>query len=215
MPIVNISGQTFGRLVVTDTYRLNKRKKAMWLCVCKCGIEKYVSSLSLRQGTTVSCGCFHKEVMKSTSKWNGLRDHPLYSVRRSLLNRCKLITDPSYHRYGGRGIGVCDQWKKDFKSFYDWAMANGWQEGLDIDRKDNNGNYEPGNCRFVTRKVNANNRECSTFLTIGGTQYSMDQLETIYGIPSSRIVHRIKHNKWSVEKALVTPVAKRPEFKKK
>jgi len=119
------------------------------------------------------CGC--GEITNPGSKWvnhhnlnltgkdsyaykHGLTKHKLFIVWTNMKKRCYKPNTTGYQHYGDRGIRVCIRWKGSFKSFYNWAMANGWQEGLEIDRKDNDGNYHPDNCRFVTRAVNNNNR---------------------------------------------------------
>lgn len=208
------AGQVFGRLTVQDNYYV-KNRKTYWLCACECGVNKHIDGNALQSGATISCGCYHREAISKSSKKHGHWAHPLYWVHRGMLNRCNLKSDRAYVNYGARGISVCDEWRKDFKSFYDWAIANGWAIGLEIDRINNDGNYEPSNCRFVTRKVNSNNKRDSTFVTLNGIKYSMDELEKISGIPAARISHRINHNKWSVEKAISEPVAARPPYKKK
>lgn len=88
---------------------------------------------------------------------HGLTGHPLYSVWNGMKRRCTNNKDQAYYNYGGRGISVCDEWH-GFLPFYNWAINNGWEKGLTIDRKENDGNYEPDNCRFVTRLVQASNR---------------------------------------------------------
>ncbi len=89
---------------------------------------------------------------------HGLKHHPLYQVWANMKQRCHNERHIQYPEYGGRSIGVCQEWQNDFLFFYDWAIENGWAEGLEIDRKDNDGNYSPDNCRFVTRRINAVNR---------------------------------------------------------
>lgn len=207
MALINRSGQVFGRLTVLGNYYI-KNRKSFWECKCNCGVIKYISANGLASNNIKSCGCLQKEKARENRK-HGLWGHPLYWVHRSMLNRCYRIEDQSYKDYGGRGIKVCTKWKKDFKSFYEWAINNGWVKGKDIDRRNNNGNYCPSNCRFVTRKVNQNNRRCSTIVMLFGKKYTMDKLEEIYGIPASRISHRIKYNGWTAEQAISYPVGKR------
>lgn len=89
---------------------------------------------------------------------HGLSAHPLYRVYLGIKNRCYLKTDKAYKYYGDRGILVCDEWKQSFVSFYNWCVDNGYKKGLDIDRRDNDGNYEPSNCRLVERKINTRNK---------------------------------------------------------
>lgn len=147
--------------------------------------------------------------VKNYFRTHGLWGHPLYWVHRSMMNRCYKPKDQSYKDYGARGIKVCKKWRNNVKEFYEWCIKNGWVKGLDLDRRNNNGNYSPSNCRFVTRKVSMNNTRLSLKVTIKGKKYTMDQLEKKYGIPASRIAHRIKYNKWTVEQAITHPVGRR------
>lgn len=208
MAIKNHSGKRFGKLLVTEVMKL-VGGKAAWLCKCDCGNEKFIRANSLVSNMTKSCGCLHKETMAANSIYKGLRSHKLYSVRRGMLNRCHLPSTKHYDNYGGRGISVCEEWRNSYLAFFNWALKSGWEDGLTIDRINNDGNYEPSNCRWVSRKANQNNRRNSTFVIINGQKKAMDELEHNYGIPASRIAHRIKYNKWSVEKAILTPVGSR------
>lgn len=128
----------------------------------------------------------------------------LYRIYGDMLSRCFNTNYSSYHRYGGRGITVCDEWKDNFQAFYDWSMAHGYADDLTIDRIDNDGNYEPSNCRWVTSKVQANNTSRCHMLTINHETKSMMEWCRIYGMNYSLVRDRINRN-WSAEKALVTP----------
>lgn len=209
MSFINRSGHKFGRLTVFDDYYI-KNRKSFWKCKCECGVVKYISANSLASGMVNSCGCLRKEKAKLNKK-HGLWGHPLYWVHRSMLNRCYRTKDQSYKDYGARGIKVCNKWRNSVKEFYEWCMRNGWIKGIDLDRRNNNGNYCPSNCRFVTRKVSMNNTRLSLNVTIKGKKYTMDQLEKKYGIPASRIAHRIKYNNWTVDQAISYPVGRRGE----
>lgn len=106
---------------------------------------------------TNSCGCVGDKKNKERLTIHGLKKSRIYKQWQGIKGRCYNKKNKVYKNYGGRGITVCDEWKNDFKAFYDWAMANGYKEGLQIDRRDNDGNYCPENCRFVTRMVNTQN----------------------------------------------------------
>lgn len=118
---------------------------------CECGDVREYSLNQLKSGKAKSCGCYRRDL--NPSKKHGLRYHPLYSVLEGMKKRCLNKTDHSYGRYGGRGIKICDEWLNDVTCFVEWAINNGWKKGLQIDRRNNDGNYEPDNCRFVTSKV--------------------------------------------------------------
>lgn len=126
----------------------------MMLCKCDCGTIKEITLSHLRTGSIVSCGCYR--LAKQTK--HGLRGHSLYSVWKGIKKRCHNEKEKCYEYYGGRGIKVCNEWDIDFRTFYDWALTNGYKKELEIDRIDNNGNYEPKNCHFVTHAENCRNR---------------------------------------------------------
>lgn len=197
----DLTGQRFGRLTVLGrVWRLNTTK-AHWLCQCDCGKLHVVRGSSLIKGDTKSCGCLQGNVI------HGLRDSRLYETWHHMKQRCFNPNDRFYHHYGGRGIIVCDEWQQ-FKPFYEWAMENGYSEELTIDRVDVNGNYEPSNCRWVTRKVNSNNRRNNHFIEYNGETHTLTEWSEILGIESHTLIMRLKYN-WSVEKAFTTPVRKK------
>lgn len=208
MKYTDLTGKTFGRLSVSDTNCLTDKQR-MWLCKCSCGNEKYIIASHLKKGLVKSCGCLYKET-RGINKTHGLWGSTLYWIFASMKRRCYAPKDPHFDNYGGRGIEICDHWLNDFKSFYDWAISNGWEKGLQIDRINNNSDYEPSNCRFTTRKVNQNNRRISLRVEYKGKLRTMDELELINGIPASRISHRITHNKWPIERAISEPVQFKP-----
>jgi len=160
-------GKRYGRLtVIAEGERRvcpSGKSRRVAKCQCDCGEIIGVSIWSLNSKTkpTLSCGCLTIEMMKITKTKHGLINHPLYRKLMGMKKRCYNPKYGQYHRYGGRGIKVCEEWLNDFMSFYNWAMANGWEDGLEIDRKDNDGNYEPSNCRFVTSQENTHNRRTS------------------------------------------------------
>jgi len=166
--IVELAGRTFGRLTVIRKAGKTKCGNYKWECICSCGNTIVTKSGSLVRGDTNSCGCLHMENLKIALTTHGLSGHPLTAVWSSMKARCHNHHDKNY---GGRGIFVCKEWEDSFETFYSFAMSNGWRQGLDIDRIDTNGNYEPDNCRFVTRMENSENRRDTKWWSIDGIEY--------------------------------------------
>ena len=120
-----------------------------------------------------------------------------------MKSRCYRKTCPNYHRYGGRGITICDDWLDDFMNFYNWSMENGYSDELSIDRIDNNKGYSPSNCRWSSAKEQANNTRSTIFLTYNGETKSASEWSKIIGI-SRDVLTRRKRNGWSDEQCLTT-----------
>ena len=144
---------------------VDKQKRATWQCLCDCGKLRTAAGYLLVQGHTKSCGCLLKE-NKGVPPTHGKSHTRLHVTWHGMKQRCSNPLDKNYNRYGGRGITVCDEWKNDFQAFYDWAMANGYDENAPrgqctIDRIDNDKGYSPDNCRWVDMKTQRNNRSDS------------------------------------------------------
>lgn len=147
MPRKDLIGQRFGKLtVIADAGRTEGR--CIWLCICDCGNTTEVRSGNLIQGNVKSCGCLRRE---TPSKHNG-KGTRLYNIWRAMRQRCEYPKHKSYVDYGGRGIRVCTEWDESFASFREWAINNGYTDELTIDRKNVNGDYNPNNCRWITRE---------------------------------------------------------------
>jgi len=199
------AGEIFGRLTVLELVGRDKRYHGLYMCTCECGNKKVVRDYNLRNGDTKSCGCLQIESRKNACTTHGLANkHPLYKVWKNLKNRCYNSKTPDYIHYGAREIAVCDEWKNDFKAFYGWAMSNGWDEKLTIDRIDNDGDYTPYNCRMATWTEQQNNKRNNHMLCYNGESRTIAEWSREEGLNPSVLYDRIS-NGWDIERALTTP----------
>lgn len=205
-PKKDLTGQRFGKLTVIKYlgYEMNTvgrtRAKHKWLCQCDCGNTKITQSRYLLSGHTQSCGCI-PPIPKNIS-W--IKHHKsntrLYNIWKSMKRRCLAPTDHAYKYYGARGIQVCDEWKNDFDSFYEWSMNNGYNPDAKhgectIDRIDVNGNYEPDNCKWVNMIEQANNKTDTKRYLFNGELLTLREISTKYNVPYKKIKSRHDNGK--------------------
>lgn len=194
--IKDLTGKKFGMLTVIGLQDTDSRK-TYWVCQCDCGNIKVVRSDSLQSGAIRSCGCMKKAQEKinltkhHSHKMSGTR---IYHIWRGMKDRCYNVHSPSYYRWGGRGITICDEWKDNFSAFYSWAMENGYSENLTIDRIDNNGNYEPINCRWATIGEQSRNRESNVVIQIGNSKRTLREWCEIFELEYGTILARYHSN---------------------
>jgi hypothetical protein len=212
---IDLTGQRFGRLKVIEKCGVAKSGHALWLCECDCGNYHTTTSNQLHSGTE-SCGCLQRERASEAAKQRagqscskkyeiGHEYYRLHQCYKDMLNRCFKTNSKSYARYGGRGITVCEEWKNDFYTFRDWALLSGYTDLLTLDRIDVNGNYEPNNCRWVTIKIQNNNRSNNRIVTYNGETMTLHELSEKYGIAYKTLWGRVNSG-WSISTAVETPI---------
>ena len=198
---IDLTGNKYNLLTVLG-YSHTENGNAVWRCKCECGNETFVRGANLKSNAVKSCGCLlHKE-----HNTHHLSQTRLYKIYASMKSRCYDAKMPYYENYGGRGITVCEEWRKDFLQFYKWAKENGYQDGLTIDRIDNNKGYAPDNCRWATSKEQARNRRSCVLITHNGkTQTLVEWCEEL-NLKYKRVHDRMYSKGWSFERAISTPV---------
>lgn len=204
---VDLTGQKFGRLVA-----IKYLGKSKWLCKCDCGKETISNSYELRVGKAKSCGCLRTErIIKEGKqrKIHGMKNTRLYRIWSHIKERCYKSRCKSFKYYGARGITMDNEWFNSFMSFYNWAIANGYTDDLTIDRINVNENYCPENCRWLTMKEQASNKRTShSFIWKGKIFNTIVELSNFSKIPYARLYNRLITKRWSVEKAMTTPLMK-------
>lgn len=185
-------GQTYGSLKVIKLMGKSEDKHFMSKVRCICGHEFVIRDTFLICGTRTQCPvCSNNDRIT-----HGLSDTPIYCVWHGMKDRCYNPKNKSFHNYGGRGISVCDEWMSS-DAFIEWAIENGWEEGLQLDRINTDGNYEPNNCRFVTQLENARNRRNTLFIHYEGKLLTIGEVAEITGLRHELIYQRIHKFGWN------------------
>lgn len=204
---IDITNQTFDRLTVIG-YVGSSNGRAVWLCECVCGRHIVAVGKDLRVGRTVSCGCKKSERSRAwglTHTRHGMTDTPEWRAWKGMLERCYLESCHSYPHYGGRGIVVCERWRNSFENFFE-DIGRRPTTKHSLDRIDNDGNYEPSNCRWATASQQALNTRRTVMITYNGVTRPLIEWAKDFGLHSETLRRRILKYKWSVERALTTPV---------
>lgn len=195
-------GKKLGKLLIKDVVIMpEKGKGKRFICICDCGTKFDTFIYGPLRGTATSCGCAYRTVKRDKNNnriphkrpiRHGLTEHPLRRVWRNMINRCYYKKDINYHNYGKRGITVCSQWKDDFLTFYKWAIKNNWQDKLEIDRKNTDGNYEPSNCRIISKIKNRRNKRNNVRILFKGKELCISELAEKLKLPYNVVYYKYR-----------------------
>ncbi len=191
-------GQTYYRLTVVSRAENSKRGQRRWLCKCECGNDVTVLGTQLRNGHTKSCGCLSRDRVTK----HGLCKSSEYIIWQQMKERCYNVKKESHKRYGARGITVCDRWRESFENFL--ADMGPRPAGMSLDRIDNNGNYEPGNCRWADNETQYRNRRQTVWIEFNGEKLCQKDWAKRYNIDEATLAQRIARG-WPLEKAFTEP----------
>lgn len=216
------TGQKFNRLLVLERLPNYRNGYTYYRCKCDCGNEIVVYSSAFVCGKTKSCGCYAIEKVKENMTKHGLRSTQIYKVWAGIKDRTNPNNGNCKNNYKKLGIKMCKEWHDSFEAFYEWAINNGYKEEklpngknkYTIDRIDNNGNYEPNNCRWVTNKQQSNNQTRNRLVTYNGKTQTLaqwrDELGFDYGVVELRLLKG-----WSVERAFTESTDKQMYYEYK
>ncbi|WP_405322212.1 hypothetical protein [Frisingicoccus sp.] len=207
----NMIGRKFGYLTVVSKSDKRISGRKTWVCRCDCGNTKLVTDTALGK-STISCGCYRRERASKLNLKHGMYKKRIYRVWRCMINRCYDKNHESFEDYGGRGISVCDEWRNDRNSFFKWAIKNGYSDDLTIDRIDVNGNYEPSNCRFISKIEQQNNKRNNHLISYNGETKTIAEWERTLNLKAGTINSRLRRG-WNENDAVSTPLMKRWERK--
>lgn len=183
------------------------RKRIIVKVKCDCGSIKnvYYEAITAKNNPTYSCGCYHKSILKEgRSRKYKYSKHPLYKVWVKIKERCYSSSCREYKYYGARGIKICNEWLNDFDKFYEWSINNGYKKGLQIDRIDNDRGYSSDNCRYITRRVNCNNKTNNVIIDYNGVSDTLANTMRRLGIFEhyKKVHRRMNQLKWPFEKSI-------------
>jgi hypothetical protein len=207
--LVDLKNWRFGRLLVESLAGRDSGGKSTWNVVCDCGTRKVIRASDMRSGRTKSCGCLQTEhtlAINARKRTHGMTRTSAYRTWTSMIGRCHSRTNQNFKGYGARGITVCARWRESFENFF--ADMGAPPPGMSLDRRDNDGNYEPGNCRWATVEEQSNNKRTSRFLEIDGRRMTIAQWAREVGISKDTLSGRLQRG-WPPEQAFRTPAAAR------
>lgn len=198
-----MAGLTFGSWVVVEKSGNSPRGMALWRCICKCGNENVVGGSDLRSGKSRSCGCEgSRSRIQQLTTTHGMTGTRLYNCWKNMRARCD---DLEKEHYGAKGIKVCDEWQS-FEPFKCWALSNGYDANLTIERLNNDLGYQPSNCTWASKKTQARNRSIVNMAPDGR---SWAEIAESNGISAGILNNRVSAGKWTHELAATWPIGQR------
>ena len=200
---LDLTGERYGRLVAVSPTALRVRKSVVWLWRCDCGEQKEIVASDVRHGGTRSCGCLRDEDIVARSRTHGMHGRPEYQAWSAMKSRCLNPNDKDFHKYGGRGITVCDEWQDNFEAFF--AHIGAKPAGrFSIDRIRNGEGYRPGNVRWATDPQQSRNRRTVPHFSAFGHFASVAEHAERAGLPGKLVGDRVRRGE-PIEKALSRP----------
>lgn len=187
---IDVTGRSFGRLLVVSWGGRNSRGETLWNCTCECGKSVAVAVSRLKGGTIKSCGCLIRDTTRTRATTHGMANSPEYRTWSHMIDRCENSRDKDFANYGGRGIRICTRWRESFEAFHS-DMGSRPSAGHSIDRIDCNGDYCPENCRWATASEQALNRRHRK-LTLNGESLTVSQWSAKLGISRATLKWRIR-----------------------
>lgn len=186
----DLSGMKFNMLTVVERVERLPNGKTLWRCICDCGNETIVEGYNLKSGGTKSCGCLQKEMSSKYKTTHGMSNTRLYRIWTDMKQRCINENRARYKRYGGRGITFESTWN-DFEPFRDWALSNGYDDDLSIDRINNELGYYPDNCRWTDVITQENNRSSNRYFSYSGETHTIAEWSRVLNVRYTTLYQRI------------------------
>ncbi|BAZ39425.1 hypothetical protein NIES4101_53780 [Calothrix sp. NIES-4101] len=207
--ITDLAGQRFAYLTALR-FAEHKNRGEYWYFRCDCGTEKVIRVSSVKSGDTVSCGCWRRSRISSANKTHGMSETRTFKIWSRMIFRCSSPSDRGYKNYGARGIKVCQRWLDSFENFL--ADMGEAPVGMSLDRIDNNGDYEPENCRWANSRQQANNRRNNLRYEYDGAMMTVREISEATGVSASLLGDRIQRMGWSVQDAIRRPCRSYPKY---
>lgn len=197
------AGNRYSLLTVIREVKRKDLHGRFVLCECDCGNLKEISLRDLKRGNAKSCGCLKKYDTSNNDNFHNKSNTRIYSIWSDMKSRCFNEKNSRFERYGGRGISTCKEWL-EFDNFYKWSIDNGYNDELTIDRADNNGDYNPKNCKWSTQKEQARNRSTTIRVERDGIKKSLREWCEIEGVEFNMVYRRLRRG-WDIEDAFNVP----------